>query len=771
MHNSAALLTAGLSGKWIPLAIVAAACVLAAELVCAVVLLIRISHARKSGRADHPVSAKLWMPLVSVSLLPAEIALLVLVIAVLATAVLIVGILIFARVNGYDFMSTARLPDRKPEPNEPEQPVLADPEQALDDAIATFAQDVTDPQDEPEEKAVAAEMQSPAETEESAAPAERIVERYVTETVREREIVRETGSDELYRAINTLSDLLADERRRAPDPDEEEPEEEPSDDATDLEEGEEAFDEPEENESENTGAFTGNERVIGFDEESGCYIVASYRKSFEARLIQASPFIKKCYSQLKNALLAYKGTKSRISWSCDSYTNERTAIAKINVKSHILELYLALDPASLDGSVYHGTDVSDKKKYEDTPFRYKLRSTRKLQWALELVERVCVEQGLSPIDAEQVDYEQLYPFDSTENLVERKLIKETRRLEQKSTTFELDEDHTTQLPQEDPSVIPANANFSWEFDEEAPSSPAEEQQDTATPAEEPLPEEPVVDPVDTPAVEPAVSESVHIMQRRVTEHYYANGERDRVEEVITTDAPITDIGELPPSIDAEFEETPAQEPSEEEIPEQEPEKIPVPQVEEIPTESPAPQEEPEQPFNAEEDESEDSVPAFGASYVDTRYADVRHSNPYRDRSSFSRAYPYRDPVDVDECLEERTQPQEPVAEQPGPVYETRKPVYEEPVQKPQPLPSTVRQKANIHAATVDVRVLEQNFAYGSTVNLRALQEKGLILRSATTLKIVASADMSKAMTVEANQFSLRAIRAITEAGGETIWIQ
>ena len=521
--------------------------------------------------------------------------------------------------------------------------------------------------------------------------------------------------------------------------------------------------------------------MIGFDEESGCYIIASYKKSFEAKLIQANPFIKKCYSQLKNALLAYKGTKSRISWSCDSYTNERTAIAKINVKSHILELYLALDPATLEGTVYHGTDVSDKKKYEDTPFRYKLRTPRKLQWALELVERVCVEQGLSPIDAEEVDYEQLYPFDTTENLVERKLIKETRRLERKSTTFELDEDHVPDLPQEDPSVIPANANFSWEFDEEAaPQTPEEEPETVEEPeAVEPTAEEPEAEPAEEsaegPEAESTVSEKVHITQRRVTEHYYANGERDRVEEVITTDAPMeADLGNLP-SVGADFEETPVEEP-------EQPEEVPAREPGEVSQEEPDGEEGGLEKF-FEEDyaEPEDSVPAFGSSHVDTRYTDVRHTNPYRDpvyeepveEQPAKPIYRYEEPTagEPEEIYEEpveQYEPEEPVYEEP--VYE--EPVYEEePEPEPQPAPKATAPKANLNAATVDVRTLELNFAYGSTVNLKALKEKGLVLQTATTLKIVASTNMTKAMTVEANQFSLDAIWVITEAGGETIWIQ
>ena len=111
--------------------------------------------------------------------------------------------------------------------------------------------------------------------------------------------------------------------------------------------------------------------------------------------------------------------------------------------------------------------MEHKKKYADTPFLYKVRSSRKFQWAMELVQRVCEEHGLSPIDIDQVDYVEQYAFDTTENLVSRGLIREYVRQEKPATTFELDPDHVPEVPEEDGSVIPANANFSWEFDNDA----------------------------------------------------------------------------------------------------------------------------------------------------------------------------------------------------------------------------------------------------------------------------------------------------------------
>ena len=338
-----------------------------------------------------------------------------------------------------------------------------------------------------------------------------------------------------------------------------------------------AKDEDDVDDAEEDRYFTGNERIIGFVEETGCYLVASYRKSFEAKLIQAKPHIKKYYSELKNALLAYKGTKDRISWAADTFHNGRTQIAKINAKPRILELYLALDPASLEGTMYKGRDVGSKKKYADTPFQYKIRTPRKLKWALELVARTCEEHGLSPIDIETVDYAEQYPFDTTDNLVERKLIKEYIREQKPATTFELDPDHVPDVPGEDESVIPANANFSWEFDndtltgEDREVEPVIEEEPVieAEPVVEEEPaveEEPVAEPAPAPAVEPqkeVVRETVKVTEMRYTERYYADP-ANPVQSTVTVKEPIEAIAE-PASEELTAEELTADLPTAEEI--------------------------------------------------------------------------------------------------------------------------------------------------------------------------------------------------------------
>lgn len=541
------------------------------------------------------------------------------------------------------------------------------------------------------------------------------------------------------------------------DEDEEENEDE-DEDLDDTANGKSEDDEDRDDEENDTDGdhFTGNERIIGFDEETGCYIVAHYRKSFEAKLIQARPNIKKYYSELKNALLSYKGTKDRISWTADSFHNGRTPIAKINVKTRILELYLAIDPASLEGTVYRGQDVGNKKKYADTPFRYKLRTPRKFKWALELVQRTCEEHGLSPVDIEHVNYEEQYPFDTTENLVERKLIKEYIRQEKPATTFELDPDHVPSTPGEDESVIPANANFSWEFDNErmevqesAPvaepvAEPEPVSEPESVPESEPTPEpEPSPTPDPTPAPQASiVRETVKVTEMRYTERYYADA-KPSYEQVITTTEPIEVLAEPTPD-DAVSEVVPEQESAETYAPFAETETL-AEMAEEGIFEESEPEVTEELFFDGEQSEEEtapvtedgDAYPFSPSFYTDSTYA-------------------------VEETEDAS------VAEETDLTEETFVTVEEETETEEN---EGSKKSINPAVALVDICSLEELFDAGDVIDLDSLKAKNLILPGASTLKIYASGSLTKSFTVEAHQFTMDAIKAISDADGDSVMVR
>ncbi len=730
-------------------AIAVLACLLGAEIAGICVLISKISRARRAKReyerrleAEEQSTSYLggFGAVALLTALPQSLQLtfMLLLGSVVAMAVLFLVLLLIFRACGYDYLAPSKakgealLPEQSAptldavdEPSEEETSFASlweeTDEAQSQDAYAEIPEEVAaettieeaveetviDEVFEAEPMPMAAFEEVPAVQSDAQQPY-KVVERIVTETVKEiyKEVPTEPAATNNDAVLEKLVDLLDYEIRSrregtetvapAVQANESVPtfasvSDDEDEDEDDMLDGDDERDD-ESDEGEGDDRFTGNEKIIGFNEETGCYIVAHYRKSFEAKLIQSQPRIKQYYSALKNALLSYKGTKNRISWTADSFHNGRHPLAKINVKTRILEIYLALDPASLEGTVYRGRDVSDKKKYADTPFQYKVRTPRKFKWAMELVQRVCEEHGLSPIDIEPVDYEAMYPFEDTDALVARKLIKEYIREEKPATSFELAPDHTPNVPDEDESVIPANANFSWEFDNERMEAEAEE-----SVAEEAIwdePEEAVTEevaeetveeavealaPIETETVEATdgtvVRETVRVTEMRYTERYYPDGETV-FEETLTTSDPIEE------SYEEDLEE-----PVEENFAEE------VEDFEEI--------QEPE------ESEAVEALEEF-------------------------------------EEIEESEAPMQTV---------------------------TVTRAVNPTVAKIDLCAVEEHYRDGETVNLKTLKEKQLIIDSAQVLRVRAEGELSRALVVEANHFTIEAISAIENAGGSAalIW--
>ena len=159
------------------------------------------------------------------------------------------------------------------------------------------------------------------------------------------------------------------------------------------------------------------------EQEGLIQLVTRYRRSFLSRLIQSQGEVQEYYSEVKNKLLSYKGVKSRVSWGNESFNKGRNHIAKVVAKNRTLYLYLALDPATLEEGTYNFEDMSAKKKYENVPVLIKVKGPRKLKYALELIEKVCVENLALP-DAknfEAVNY--VVPYQTTEELVQTGLVK------------------------------------------------------------------------------------------------------------------------------------------------------------------------------------------------------------------------------------------------------------------------------------------------------------------------------------------------------------
>ena len=141
-----------------------------------------------------------------------------------------------------------------------------------------------------------------------------------------------------------------------------------------------------------------------------------YRRSFLSRLIQTDDIIKDYYSEIKNALLSYRGVKSRISWSKETFKRGRMPLAKMDVKGKTLYLYLALDPER-----FNDTKYIVKAAKGDCPTLIKIKGERKKKHALELIALLMAEAGLERIERESEDYR--LPYEQTDALIERGLIK------------------------------------------------------------------------------------------------------------------------------------------------------------------------------------------------------------------------------------------------------------------------------------------------------------------------------------------------------------
>ncbi len=669
-----------------------------------------------------------------------------------------------------------------------------------------------------------------------------VVEKHIVETY--REVIRETNTtttteksgesryspatEEILEAIAKLMKLetqLRTERQmpvepsaakkdesvptfaetpEAPMPEPEELDED--EDETDVEDAADENDEDvfDEADGEDSERFSGNERIVGFDEETGCYIVAHYRKSFEAKLIQATHFVKKAYSEVKNALLAYENTKTRISWTGESVTNDRTQVAKLNARGRTLELYLALDPESLADSAYRGRDVSAKKKYAETPFLYRVNSPRKLMLALELVQRTAEELGLSPIDAETVNYEEQYPFDSIENLILRGLVREYLREEKPAVTFELAPDHVTQVPEEDGSVIPVNANFTWELDDEQPEPEPE-------PAPEPEPE-PETEPEPEPEVtsEPEAApesvttttthETVRVTERRYTETYYGTP---------AASAPVVpepiEVLAVPSVAEESVEENALEEVEEVEEVEEAEETEETEEAEETEeTEEAEEVEEVEETEEAEETEgAEEAEEAEEIEEIEeTEDEALVWSDVTEDEVSEELSEEIEEPEDIEEeVYEEEVEEIEEPEEIEEEIYEEEveevedseeieEEVYEEEIEdieeieeveelaeeeeieeEAEPVKPTIAPATDSRVALLDVCLFDTYFENGATVTLDALKELGLASPAAEVLKVYASGKLRGQYTVEANHFTLDAIKAIGEADGDSVMIR
>lgn len=151
-----------------------------------------------------------------------------------------------------------------------------------------------------------------------------------------------------------------------------------------------------------------------------------YKHTYASKLIQADDETKGYYSTVKNAFMSYKKVTPAVSREHERIRRGRTTIGIMKLRGKTLLVYLALDPAQFEGSMYVGKDVSDIVKYSDVPFLYRVNGPRKAARAVKLIAMVAEKFGLeATAEPANEDYVARFPYESTEALIEKGLIIDT----------------------------------------------------------------------------------------------------------------------------------------------------------------------------------------------------------------------------------------------------------------------------------------------------------------------------------------------------------
>ena len=149
-----------------------------------------------------------------------------------------------------------------------------------------------------------------------------------------------------------------------------------------------------------------------------------YNRSFAARIIQSDDLLKTRYSTVKNGLLGYEKVKAVDSWKRETYRVGKNTVAMFFIRGKTLCLCLSLDPKQFAGTKYKVDDLSEQKAYANTPTMLRLKNDRRVNYALQLIEKAFAEQGVQRAEREKVNY--AVPFTATETLIRRGMIKEVK---------------------------------------------------------------------------------------------------------------------------------------------------------------------------------------------------------------------------------------------------------------------------------------------------------------------------------------------------------
>lgn len=181
--------------------------------------------------------------------------------------------------------------------------------------------------------------------------------------------------------------------------------------------------EPEEEIIEETEAVE-EEETQGVMTVDGKQVHVLFRKSFTARLIQSKDETKQAYAELANYILSY-GAKGRLSWSYHSFNTGRKNLFKLNVNGKTLRIYFGVTQEEAQAKGFANLNFTESKKYEKTPAFIRVKSQLAVKRAKAIIDALSTEAGLKLKSVHETVKASDYPYDTTENLISRELIKYT----------------------------------------------------------------------------------------------------------------------------------------------------------------------------------------------------------------------------------------------------------------------------------------------------------------------------------------------------------
>ncbi len=144
-------------------------------------------------------------------------------------------------------------------------------------------------------------------------------------------------------------------------------------------------------------------------------------KSFTGKMCQAITEYINYYNELKNYVLKFAKTRSKVSWNYDNFFVGRKSKIKLGFRGNTLVMYIDLPYSEYEGTKYYPKDFSSVKKFEDTPMMVKVKSNRGVKFAKELISVALNDLG------DKKDFkEEVYKFSKKTNaqLIKLNLAKE-----------------------------------------------------------------------------------------------------------------------------------------------------------------------------------------------------------------------------------------------------------------------------------------------------------------------------------------------------------